>query len=222
MASAGFFRGLIDRYAAASRALPFTVAFGTCLTKGCASDVTSQKLVEKRKWEEVNWRRVAAFGFFSGAYLGCGQHWVYNVWFTRMFGQGNSLKQVAQRVAMDAAVHVPMIYLPLYFMFQETALGDGPKQGIERYVKGEGWETLTTYWQMWPVFHAMNFRFTPPELRIAAIAGFSYIWLVVLSFISHQQLDKLPNSHKSSEPLEEAVPTLVLNKLQPASSGLLN
>lgn len=182
-------RRLLERYTAYSRAFPFSVAFLTCWIKGTAADVTSQRLVEDRKWSEMNWYRSAAFGFFSGAYLGCGQHWVYNVWFARLFGEGHSLKQVAQRVAMDSAVHTPLMYLPLYFMFEESAFGGSPVQGMQRYLGPEGWESLTTYWKMWPLYHAMNFRFTPPPLRIASIAGFSYLWLVVLSFLSHQTLD---------------------------------
>ena len=31
-------------------------------------------------WKQVNWRRNAAFALFSGAYLGCGQHAIYNLW----------------------------------------------------------------------------------------------------------------------------------------------
>ena len=61
--------------------------------------------------------------------------------------------------------------------------------GLKKYFGPEGWKTCTTYWQMWPLFHAINFHFTPPPMRIACIAGFSYLWLIVLSFLTHQDLD---------------------------------
>ena len=53
--------------------------------------------------------RTLSFGFFSGAYLGCGQHFVYNVAFTRLFGSSQSLGTGAKKVAADAIVHVPFI-----------------------------------------------------------------------------------------------------------------
>merc|ERR1719433_247389 len=71
----------------------------------------------------MDWRRNAAFATFSGAYLGIGQHYVYNVAFTRLFGAGNDLKTASIKVFADATVHVPMIYLPLYYTFECTALG---------------------------------------------------------------------------------------------------
>lgn len=61
-----------------------------------------------------------------------------------------------------------MIYLPLYYMFENSAFGGSPQLGIGQYKK-EAWTTCTTYWQMWPVFHFLNFNFNRPELRIATI-----------------------------------------------------
>ena len=62
--------------------------------------------------------------------------------------------------------------------------GGSPAAGLSQY-RQEGFDTLKTYWSMWPLFHFINFRLTPPAFRIATIAGFSYTWQVVLSVMSH-------------------------------------
>ena len=100
-------------YRHTSVAAPLTTAFATCLLKGSASDLVAQVQVEK--CERVDWRRNAAFALFSGAYLGIGQHAIYNVAFTRIFGTGTDLLTGLKKVIADSLVHVPLIYLPLYY-----------------------------------------------------------------------------------------------------------
>lgn len=176
-------RGPLQAYAAASRAFPLSVAFATCWLKGSASDLVAQKVVEKK--QHVNWRRNLAFAAFSGAYLGCAQHFIYNVVFTRVFGAGLNLWNAVRKVAADGLLHVPLLYLPLYYMFQDAVLRGGATAGLRRY--SEEWlECMKPYWSMWTFFHLANFCFTPPELRIGLIAALSFVWLVVLSYVSHQ------------------------------------
>ena len=134
----------------------------------------------------LNLRRVCAFATFSGAYAGCFQHFMYNIVFFKLFGEGTRRSAIAKVVA-DSTVHTPFICLPLYYMFESTALGGSPEKGLMQYSK-QWWEILSAYWCMWPAFHFLNFRFTRPELRIGAVAVFSYFWLIVQSFVSHKRL----------------------------------
>ena len=73
-------------YRNASVSAPLTTSFATCLVKGSASDALAQYAIERR--ERLDLRRNAAFAIFSGAYLGIGQHLIYNVAFKRIFGPG--------------------------------------------------------------------------------------------------------------------------------------
>ena len=215
----GAFRRLTSKYGDLSKAAPWSLAFATCWVKGAASDITSQTVIEGRSLsianfsmtdkamvgnqgddaqvvQPVNLRRMCAFATFSGAYLGCGQHFFYNVVFLKLFGEGTTRAAIS-KVAADSAVHVPMIYLPLYYMFENTALGGSPEKGLKQYSE-EWWDTCFAYWRMWPAFHFINFRFNRPELRIATIAVFSYLWLIVLSFLSHKRLDHAPPDQGSA------------------------
>ena len=172
-------------YRRASRAAPLATAFVTCWFKGSASDVIAQTQLEKS--ERVDWRRNFAFGFFSAAYLGIGQHLVYNVAFTRIFGTSTDLVTALQKVAADSAVHVPMIYLPLYYAFKAAALGEGEgtaMSGLEQY-SDDFWPVMTTYVSTWPVVHLISFTVMPVELRIGFVACVSFCWLIYLSHTSH-------------------------------------
>jgi hypothetical protein len=154
-------------------AAPLTTAFATCLLKGSASDLVAQVQVEK--CERVDWRRNAAFALFSGAYLGIGQHAIYNVAFTRIFGTGTDLLTGLKKVIADSLVHVPLIYLPLYYPCvprppppaptpcswralpcalraadKALVLGEGSAyEGLLRY-RADVYDVMTTYWSMWP------------------------------------------------------------------------
>ena len=181
---------VIRLYRQASKKTPHFVAFGTCLVKGSTSDAFAQKCVEGVDTLDI--KRNLAFSIFSGAYLGCGQHFVYNVWFTRLFGASTSLQTGLKKSAMDLFVHVPLVYLPLYYAFEDTALGGTPVRGIQRLYAGtpeyaaELPEVMTKYSMIFPLVHVLNFTVIPREMRIAVVATVSFAWLVVLSTVSHK------------------------------------
>lgn len=158
---------VLQRYREASKARPLAVAFVTCYGKGTASDLVAQMLVERKSQPSV--QRNVAFALFSGAYLGIGQHFVYNVAFTRIFGAGMDLRVGVQKVLADLFCHVPFMYLPLYYMFEDTALGVGnPQSGLQRWWK-ELPGTMAAYCKIFPMFHLFNFTVTPPELRLTVL-----------------------------------------------------
>ena len=50
--------------------------------------------------------RNAAFAVFSAGYLGCGQHYVYNVLFTRVFGVAQTASVAAKKVSYACTARV--------------------------------------------------------------------------------------------------------------------
>jgi len=176
----------ISLYASASQRWPLPVAFVTCLLKGSASDVVTQKVVEGK--DEVDAKRNFAFAAFSGSYLGCGQHYVYNVLFTRLFGVGQNFATAFKKVAADGLVHVPLVCHPLLFMMEDTVLRGGPIEGLARY-SNEWLDIMKPYWSIWTFLHLFNFMVTPPELRIGLIACMSFLWLIILSLLSHKSYE---------------------------------
>lgn len=176
---------MLHSFRSFARTAPLKSAFATCFVKGSASDLVAQTQVEKAI--EFDWRRNLSFAFFSGAYLGIGQHYIYNIAFTRLFGAGHDFRTALKKVVADSLVHVPMIYLPLYYPFKAAVLGEGSAlNGLRRY-RADAYDVVTTYWTMWPMFHLFNFTLMPSELRISSIACVSFVWLVFLSYRSHTE-----------------------------------
>lgn len=199
--------GPLSAYRKASVAFPLSTAFATCFFKGSASDVVAQRQVEKR--EHMDWRRNFAFAFFSAAYvvalkrwrphriktcavlfwrrhLGIGQHLIYNVAFTRIFGAGRDLATAMKKVVADSLVHVPLIYLPLYYPYKALVLGEGSALDGLRQYRHDAYEVLTTYWTAWPLVHLTSFTILPVELRVSFVACVSFCWLIFLSYASHK------------------------------------
>ena len=175
-------------YRSASRTAPLVTAFATCWVKGSASDDIAQLQLEGK--ERVDWNRNLAFGFFSGAYLGIGQHLIYNVAFARVFGTKTDLFTGLKKVVADSTIHVPCIYLPLYYPFKTVVLGEGSaRDGLVRYTH-DAREVLGTYWSMWPAVHFTSFTVIPQELRIGFVASVSFVWLIYLSYASHKSEDR--------------------------------
>ena len=137
--------------------------------------------------QKIDTRRTLAFATFSGAYLGIGQHYVYNVMFTRLLGSRTDLWTGIRKSAVDSLVHVPCCYLPLYYPFETVMLGKGTVgDGLRRY-RADSYNVLTAYWTMWPPVHVLNFTIVPTELRIAFVATASLVWLTYLSWSSHEE-----------------------------------
>ena len=181
----GLIAAALRAYSRASTAAPLATAFATCLLKGSASDTVAQLQIEGR--DRLDLKRNFSFAFFSGAYLGIGQHLIYNVAFTRIFGSGTDILTGVKKVVADSTVHVPMIYLPLYYPFKMVVLGEGTaRDGLTRY-RADVYDVMTTYWSMWPMVHFISFTYMPQELRIGFVASVSFVWLVYLSYASHKE-----------------------------------
>ena len=120
----------------------------------------------------------------------------------RLFGPGQDFKAVSMKVIADALGHVPLLYLPLYYSVENALLRDvsvnGLADGFQQYL--EEWQKpCFAYWKMWPAFHFLNFMFTPKELRISCVAAVSFVWLVILSVISHEKNELMPSSASSHD-----------------------
>jgi len=171
-------------YAALSSAWPLSVAFATCWVKGSASDVVSQKMLEKKA--SIDWRRNFTLATYSGLYCGCAQHGIVNVGFQRLFGMATDLKTVFWMVAADALLVTPLVNMPVYYSFKESLTGGVPLEGIKRY--SEQWlEVMKPYWSLWTAFNVFLFRYTPLELRISLIACMSFFWLTILSYTTNKE-----------------------------------
>ena len=117
---------------------PFLFQLGVATSKTSAADIMVQVVVEKKNYDELDWKRNGIFVVFGFAYLGGFQYWLmvnkFSKWFpTRArFAQltlGEKLKDTAgmmdalKMVAFDVFVHLPLIYFPCYYTCKEIVTG---------------------------------------------------------------------------------------------------
>jgi len=171
---------------------PYGVAFLTCFVKGGAADLVTQSVEGRPGFDG---RRNLAFAAFSGGYLGCGQHWIFNLLYPWLFDGLTRRKAAICKVLFDNFVHLPFCYFPLYYMSQPVMKRTGTaRQGLENY-KTHMWDTCTSGCTIWLPVSTINFYLIPQNFRIAWMAAFSFGWLTILSFISNRSL---PGTAKQS------------------------
>jgi len=172
---------LLGSYSQSCRSRPLLMAFLTCFVKGGLSNIVSQKIFEKRR--RLNWSYLVSFAVVSGVIFGCVLHEFYNTIFDCLFGTGEDILTVAKKVLADACFVSPLVVFPMFFVLRDMLLGKGMTSGAKYYAR-EWFNIMRPYWSMWTFFHVANFRYTPSELRIFAVACMSFVYLIVLSWQS--------------------------------------
>lgn len=171
-----------SRYRALSHTSPFLMGFGVCFTKGVIADALAQKAIERRK--DLDLRRMLAVALFSGTFCGCAYHFLFNTLFTRVFGASRCLFTVVSKAAADGFVVFPFLYMPTYIFFYEALRFCSISRLAARWSKEIG-EYMRKYVNIWPATMVCVFTVVPVELRVSFLAGVSFVWLIILSVISH-------------------------------------
>ena len=89
-------------------------------------------------------------------------------------------------VAFDQLVHIPFMYLPIFYSIREFAYGAGmDKSCIEGGLaawRNNIWEDMTAQWALFVPVQTMNFVLVPPRYRTPLIIGVGFFWVMGLSF----------------------------------------
>lgn len=170
------------RYRFLNQTRPFAMAFGLCFTKGVIADLVAQKCVER--CEKVDGRRLLAVALFSGCFTGCAYHFIFNVTFPRIFGLSKSLATVSMKALADASLIFPFLYMPIFYSFDEF-FRHGTISSVPSRWFNDVSSCLQEYAKIWPATMLCVFSVVPPDLRVSFIAGVSFMWLILLSVLSH-------------------------------------
>lgn len=180
---------------------PFAFQLMVATTKTSVADVMVQVVAERKKWDEIDWRRNGIFVVFGFAYLG-GFQWFlmvnkYRQWFPTMdrFAKltfAEKLKDTAgmidaaKMVVFDVCVHMPMMYFPTYYTIKELVGGDSlnpidwAKNGMTKY-KTNMKEDLTAMVKLWGPSDCVQFVL-PLHIRMPFRHLVSFFWTAYVSF----------------------------------------
>lgn len=173
---------------------PFPTALVTSVGKCVVSDVAVQTMVEGKRLDEVDGRRVFCFFALGLTYVGAFQYGLYNRLMkpagdllSARFGTSAS---VATMVALDQFVVCPVIYLPTFFGLKQWSSGEcgfvevpgkiATKMTISEYDAGE-FVTMSAMWAYWIPAQAINFWIVPRHLTIPFMNLLGFGWNAIMS-----------------------------------------
>jgi len=177
----------------------FQLIVATCKTS--AADLLVQVVAEKRKFDEIDWKRNGIFVVFGFAYLGGFQWWLmvtkYRQWFPTMdrfaklsfaakLKDKAGLLDAAKMVVFDVVVHLPMIYFPTYYTVKEFVSMksynpvDWVQDGCTKYA-GNMKEDLTAMIKLWGPSDCVQFVL-PLHIRMPFRHLVSFFWTAYVSF----------------------------------------
>lgn len=189
---------------------PFAFQLIVATGKTSAADLVVQVVAEKKKFNEIDWKRNGIFVVFGFAYLGGFQWWLmvtkYRQWFPTMdrfakLSFAGKLKDTAgmidaaKMVVFDVVVHLPMIYFPTYYTVKEFVSMksynpvDWAKDGLTKYSENMK-EDLTAMIKLWGPSDCVQFVL-PLHIRMPFRHLVSFFWTAYVSFTrGHIEEDK--------------------------------
>lgn len=171
--------GAVPGWAAYNDALdkhPLTAKACTSLVGWALGDVLAQIFITGGPFDMKRFITLSAFGFL---YHGPSGHYFYN-WLDSKV-KGSDGKSVFMKVAFDQIVWCP-IFMTVFFTYLGLVNGDS-FSAIGEKIKHDLLPACQGSWKVWPIVHAVNFRFISSKHRLVFINGVQVAFNMFLSLI---------------------------------------
>jgi len=151
-------------------------------------------VVQVQTQGEVNWERNMTFACFGLCYAGAAQYMIFNRIFPRILPglsasrHGRSKGAIAAAALLDNFVHVPLLYMPAFYVAQQTA-AHPEKSVLERLESARKehrqnlYEDLVMQGSIMLPVQLANFAFNPPHLRVPTVVLAGVVWVTALSYM---------------------------------------
>lgn len=175
--------GLWAKYEKALNKNPIFVKGLTSFIGFALGDLLAQFAIEKKdEYDPMRTLRLASFGFLVH---GTTSHWFYGKLDARI--PGTDALAVATKVFIDQVLWNP-IFGVMFFSYIGLWEGSGV-QGTINKIKRDLITQVTGSWTVWPLAHAINFRFIPTSQRVLYINVIQVFYNCFLSIISSKTVD---------------------------------
>jgi len=171
--------GAVPGWAAYNEALdekPLLTKALTSLVGWAAGDALAQIFIGSAAFDLTRFLTLSFFGFI---YHGPSGHYFYN-WLDSKV-QGTDAKAVFSKVAIDQIFWCP-IFMTVFFTYLGLVAGDGPATIVNK-VKTDLFTACQGSWKVWPIVHAINFKFISTKHRLVFINGVQIAFNMFLSLI---------------------------------------
>jgi hypothetical protein len=91
---------------------------------------------------------------------------------------------------VDAFLASPFAFSTYYMTrnLVEKDLGT-PLEGLMEYWEHDFLKVMRPYWCLWVPVQCITFSIVPPQFKIAFVGSVSVLWMVVLSFLTHDEVE---------------------------------
>jgi len=171
--------GAVPGWAAYNEALdtnPLTAKACTSLVGWFLGDLLAQLFIVKAPLDYARLATLTAFGFL---YHGPSGHYFYN-WLDSKV-QGTDGKSVFTKVAIDQIFWCPL-FMTVFFTYLGLVNGDSFST-IGTKIKNDLLTACQGSWKIWPIVHAVNFRFISTKHRLVFINGVQIAFNMFLSLL---------------------------------------
>eukprot|EP00741_Cyanophora_paradoxa_P010849 tig00020544_g10488.t1 len=172
----------------------------TSFTGFALGDILAQNFFPAADQQGFDWARffrMTSFGFIVHGPLG---HYFYGALDGAI--PGNGPKQVISKVAIDQ-LGWAWVFTFVFFSYLGLLEGKSPSQIVEK-LKNDSFLSVSGSWKVWPVAHAINFRFIPSNQRLLYINTIQVFYNVFLSIIGSKGS---AGAAEGEEPSEGEEPT---------------
>uniref|UniRef100_A0A7R9ZC11 Peroxisomal membrane protein MPV17 n=1 Tax=Pseudictyota dubia TaxID=2749911 RepID=A0A7R9ZC11_9STRA len=171
--------GAVPGWAAYNEALdknPLTAKACTSLVGWALGDLLAQLFISGGPFDMKRFLTLSVFGFI---YHGPSGHYFYNWLDSKIEGTGAGA--VATKVAIDQIFWCP-IFMSVFFAYLGLVNGDG-LAAIGDKIKNDLLSACQGSWKVWPLVHAVNFKFISTKHRLVFINGVQIAFNMFLSII---------------------------------------
>jgi len=171
--------GAVPGWAAYNDALdkkPLTTKALTSLVGWALGDFLAQVFITGGPFDWKRFLTLSAFGFL---YHGPSGHYFYN-WLDSVI-EGNEGPQVAAKVAIDQIIWCP-IFMTVFFTYLGLVNGDS-FSAIGNKIRNDLLTACQGSWKVWPIVHAVNFKFISTKHRLVFINGVQVAFNMFLSLL---------------------------------------
>lgn len=142
-------------------------------------DVTAQRAVERREFDEIDWLRTVRY-----ASIGCAVGPSLTLWYRTLdrLGTANTVPVVAKKILVDQLVASPVITAAVLTMSWVYSGDEWP--AVRRKLRDNYATVVLTSYAVWPAVQTINFTVVPPQLRVLFVQMVSLAWNTYLSFMT--------------------------------------
>lgn len=181
-------KGLWAAYNNALEEKPLLMKGMTSFMGFLLGDIMAQTLIEKSgPYDPIRTARFASFGFLVH---GTSSHWFYGNLDKLIPGTGAAA--VASKVGIDQLIWNP-IFGCMFFGYMGVLEGEG-LGGAYKKIKRDLLTQVTGSWTVWPIAHAINFKFIPSSQRVLYINTIQIFYNCFLSILSSKKSDSATES----------------------------